>query len=63
MHAGLLANGRVWFLDKIEDYTEVRLSNGRFAYASEYDPSNNQVVGLGVSVSYSEDCNDRWVRN
>lgn len=53
MHAGLLANGRVWFLDKVEDFAEIRLPNGRFAYASEYDPATNQVVALSVTVSGS----------
>lgn len=46
MHAGLLPNGRVLFLDKVETFTKVKLANGRFAYSAEYDPATNQVVGL-----------------
>lgn len=46
MHAGLLPNGRVVFLDKIENYTEVKLGDGYYAYSAEYDPATNQVVGL-----------------
>ncbi|KAL8399530.1 hypothetical protein RB594_000062 [Gaeumannomyces avenae] len=38
MHAGLLPNGKVVFLDKVENYTQLRLGNGQFAYSSEFDP-------------------------
>ncbi|TGZ80458.1 DUF1929-domain-containing protein [Ascodesmis nigricans] len=51
MHAGLMANGRVFFLNKVDNYAEIRLSNGRYAYASEYNPDNNQVVGLSVTTN------------
>lgn len=40
MHAGLLPNGKVVFLDKVENYTQIRLPNGQFAYSSEFDPAN-----------------------
>lgn len=46
MHAGLMQNGRVVFLDKVEKFTQIKLSNGQFAYSAEYDPASNQVVGL-----------------
>ena len=46
MHAGLLQNGRVVFLDKVENYTQIKLSNGQYAYSAEYDPASNAVVGL-----------------
>lgn len=46
MHAGLLQNGRVVFLDKVENYTQIKLSNGQYAYSAEYDPATNAVVGL-----------------
>ncbi|KAI4120707.1 MAG: hypothetical protein LQ338_006823, partial [Usnochroma carphineum] len=46
MHAGLMQNGRVIFLDKVENYTQIKLSNGQYAYSAEYDPATNQVVGL-----------------
>ncbi|KAI4177102.1 MAG: hypothetical protein LQ343_000584 [Gyalolechia ehrenbergii] len=46
MHAGLMQNGRVVFLDKVEEFTQIKLPNGQFAYSAEYDPATNQVVGL-----------------
>lgn len=51
MHAGLLPNGRVIFLDKVENYTQIKLSNGHYAYSAEYDPATNTVVGLQYAVS------------
>jgi hypothetical protein len=50
MHAGLLPNGRVFFLDKIENFTQLKLPNGYYAYSSEYDPATNQAVPLGYKV-------------
>lgn len=50
MHAGLLQNGRVVFLDKVENYSQIKLANGQFAYSAEYDPATNKVVGLGYKV-------------
>ncbi|KAM3087039.1 hypothetical protein ACMFMG_001149 [Clarireedia jacksonii] len=49
MHAALMPNGRVMFLDKLENYTELTLPNGRYAMSSEYDPSTN---GEAVPLSY-----------
>lgn len=46
MHAGLMPNGRVFFLDKIENYTQLKLPNGQYAYSSEYDPNTNTAVPL-----------------
>ncbi|KAL8719227.1 MAG: hypothetical protein Q9225_003754 [Loekoesia sp. 1 TL-2023] len=46
MHAGLMQNGRVVFLDKVENYTQIKLPNGQYAYSAEYDPATNKVVGL-----------------
>ncbi|KAF2747458.1 carbohydrate-binding module family 18 [Sporormia fimetaria CBS 119925] len=51
MHAGLLPNGKVVFLDKVEDYTELRLPNGQFAYSSEYDPVTEALVPLGYKTN------------
>ena len=51
MHAGLMPNGRVVFLDKVENYTQIKLSDGQYAYSAEYDPATNKVVGLQYSVS------------
>lgn len=50
MHAGLLPNGRVVFLDKVENYTQIKLGNGQYAYSAEYDPATNQFVGLSYKV-------------
>lgn len=46
MHASLMENGRVIFLDKIENYTQIKLSDGYYAYSAEYDPIGNKPVGL-----------------
>lgn len=46
MHAGLMENGRVFFLDKVENYTQLNLSDGQYAYSAEYDPLANTVVPL-----------------
>ncbi|KAF2000686.1 carbohydrate-binding module family 18 [Amniculicola lignicola CBS 123094] len=51
MHAGLLPNGRVMFLDKVENYTELKLANGQYAYSSEYDPATNKVVPLSYKTN------------
>lgn len=50
MHAGLLPNGRVVFLDKVEDYSQIKLPSGYYAYSSEYDPATNTAVGLSYKV-------------
>jgi hypothetical protein len=46
MHAGLMENGRVFFLDKLENYTQLRTADGYYAMSSEYDPETNTVVPL-----------------
>lgn len=46
MHAALMPNGRVIFLDKLENFSHLKLANGRFAMSSEYDPQTNMVVPL-----------------
>lgn len=38
MHATAMLNGKVVFLDKVENYTQLRLPNGQLAYSSIYDP-------------------------
>lgn len=50
MHAGLLQNGRVVFLDKVENYSQIKLANGQYAYSAEYDPATNKVVGLSYKA-------------
>ena len=51
MHAGLMPNGRVIFLDKVENYTQIKLPNGQYAYSAEYDPETNKAVGIQYYVS------------
>ena len=51
MHAGLLPNGKVVFLDKVENYTQLKLSNGNYAYSSEYDPLTNTAVPLAYKTN------------
>jgi hypothetical protein len=51
MHAGLMPNGRVFFLDKVENYTQIKLKNGQYAYSSEYDPVTNSSVGLSYTTN------------
>ena len=50
MHAGLLPNGRVVFLDKVENYTQLKLGNGQYAYSCEYNPADNTVKPLAYKV-------------
>ena len=51
MHAGLMTNGRVVFLDRVEDNTQLRLPNGQFAYSAEYNPADNAVVPLAYKTN------------
>ncbi|KAH8723929.1 glyoxal oxidase N-terminus-domain-containing protein [Phaeosphaeriaceae sp. PMI808] len=51
MHAGLMPNGRVVFLDKVENYTELKLGNGQYAYSSEYDPVTQKLVPLAYKTN------------
>ena len=51
MHAGLMPNGRVVFLDKVENYTQLKLPNGQYAYSSEYDPATAQTVPLAYKTN------------
>ena len=51
MHAGLMPNGKVVFLDKVENYTQLKLPNGQYAYSSEYDPVTKKVVPLSYKTN------------
>ncbi len=51
MHAALMPNGRVVFLDKVEKYTHLTLPNGQLAYSSEYDPATNERVPLAYKTN------------
>lgn len=49
MHAALLPTGDVLFLDKLENYTELRLLSGRFAYSTLYNPNNHVLTPVPIS--------------
>lgn len=49
MHAVLMSNGRVVFLDKLEDYSQLRLPNGRYAMSSEFH--NGKAVPLSYKTN------------
>lgn len=52
MHAAVLPpDGKVIFLDKVEDYSELQLPNNRYAYSSLYDPSTHKLTPLPVSTN------------
>lgn len=51
MHAALMPNGKVFFLDKVEDRTQVKLANGRWAFSVEYDPQTNTYVPLSMDTN------------
>jgi hypothetical protein len=51
MHAALMPNGKVVFLDKVENYTELRLPNGQYAYSSEYDPNTQKLAPLAYKTN------------
>ena len=51
MHAGLMPNGKVVFLDKVENYTELKLANGQYAYSSEYDPTTQKLTPLAYKTN------------
>ena len=47
-----MPNGRVIFLDKVENYTQIKLADGQYAYSAEYDPATNTAVGLQYKVCF-----------
>lgn len=51
MHAGLMQNGKVVFLDKVENYTQLKLPNGQYAYSSEYDPETQELTPLAYKTN------------
>lgn len=51
MHAALLPNGNVVFLDKVENYTQLKLSTGYYAYSAEYNVSDNTVTALAYKTN------------
>ena len=53
MHAGLLPNGQVFFLDKLENYTQLKTADGYYAMSSEYNPVTNQPGKCSQSANHS----------
>ena len=52
MHAAVLPPlGKVLFLDKVENYSELWLSDNRPAYSSIYDPDTHGLTPLSVSTN------------
>ncbi|UJO25142.1 Aldehyde oxidase [Fulvia fulva] len=51
MHAALLPNGRVVFLDKVEDYSKLKLSNGENGFSAEYDSATGDTVALAYNTN------------
>jgi hypothetical protein len=51
MHAAAMPDGRVVFLDKVENYTQLRLPNGQYAYSSMYDPDLQTIEPLAYSTN------------
>jgi hypothetical protein len=50
MHAALMPNGKVMFLDKIENHTQLKFDNGEFAYSAEWDPVTGEIAPLAYKV-------------
>ena len=51
MHAALLPNGNVVFLDKLENFTEAKLHNGRYAYSTVYNPLSFELHSQSVATN------------
>ncbi|KKA22936.1 Glyoxal oxidase [Rasamsonia emersonii CBS 393.64] len=51
MAAGLMPNGKVVFIDKVENYTQLILESGQYAYSAEYDPSTNTPKALSYKTN------------
>ncbi|KAF3941488.1 hypothetical protein ABW19_dt0210445 [Dactylella cylindrospora] len=52
MHAALMPNGKIVFLDKVENYAQLRIPRtGQYAYSSEFDPNTGRAVPLAVKTN------------
>lgn len=49
MHAAVLPDGKVMFLDKIENRSQLNLPDGRRAYSSIFDPDTGLTTSLEVT--------------
>ncbi|KAF5014199.1 hypothetical protein F66182_14896 [Fusarium sp. NRRL 66182] len=51
MAAALMPNGNVVFVDKVENYTQLVLDNGQYAYSAEYNLTTNTAYGLSLNTN------------
>ncbi|QGA21118.1 hypothetical protein EYB26_008828 [Talaromyces marneffei] len=51
MAAALMPNGNVVFVDKVENYTQLVLDNGQYAYSAEYNLTTNTAHGLALNTN------------
>jgi len=51
MHVALAQNGRAIFIDKVENYTQLVLPDGYYAYSAEYDPVTNEAVPVSYKTN------------
>lgn len=51
MHAAVMENGLVIFLDKVENYTQLTLLDGYYAYSAEFNANTAQAVPLSYSTN------------
>jgi hypothetical protein len=58
MHAALMPNGKLVFLDKVENYTQLRLNNGDLAFSAEWDPDSKALTPLSYKVLPIYGCSD-----
>ncbi|RMZ81265.1 hypothetical protein DV737_g2586, partial [Chaetothyriales sp. CBS 132003] len=57
MHAALLPNGNVVFVDKIETWTHLKLPNGYPAYSSIYNPATQALRPLSLDPTVADGLN------
>ncbi|TQS35577.1 hypothetical protein Golomagni_03998 [Golovinomyces magnicellulatus] len=51
MHAGLMPNGKVFFLDKLQNYSQIRTNDGYYAMSAEYDMKTREPVPLSYTTN------------
>ncbi|KHJ35015.1 putative glyoxal oxidase [Erysiphe necator] len=51
MHAGLMPNGKVFFLDKLQNYSQIRTKDGEYAMSAEFNPKSGRPVALSYSTN------------
>ncbi|RKF61376.1 Aldehyde oxidase GLOX [Erysiphe neolycopersici] len=51
MHAGLMPNGKVFFLDKLQNYSQIKTEDGEYAMSAEFDPETRKPIPLSYSTN------------